>query len=377
MVQVTWERYRKGIWRRPSSDSPTGYIYRGVRQAGKDESGKYRQQVKHAPRLKDIELWRSDGHVKLDSGTLDTSKDSLQDLYDRLHREQDYAKATLRWHADLWACVPDRLKNRPAKDIPQREVARFLADIEAPTMRERVRGLGSELYRYGGLAVNPFAKTHKPTTRKARMAAQSNMRGRYREDAEVEGIIRNTPERYRALVHLLWRVGLRPGEALALTVGQVDPETRVLTIDRGVNDGELEPTKTGRVRRPTLPAVVFEGLSDHIRRYSDWTNPEALVFTTPEGTMVDSDNFRSRIFKVAAVKAGVNHDVSPMDLRHTAASNMIASGVDVVTVAQYTGHSVQVLVSTYAHYVEEAGRRAAELLDAAFTKAPGSSAPVA
>jgi hypothetical protein len=34
-----------------------------------------------------------------------------------------------------------------------------------------------------------------------------------------------------------------------------------------------------------------------------------------------------------------------------------------VTVAMNTGHSVQVLMSTYAHEVEEALRRAAERMD--------------
>lgn len=46
-----------------------------------------------------------------------------------------------------------------------------------------------------------------------------------------------------------------------------------------------------------------------------------------------------------------------------AASNLIASGADIVTVAFNTGHSVQVLMSTYAHEVEEALRRAAERMD--------------
>jgi integrase len=59
----------------------------------------------------------------------------------------------------------------------------------------------------------------------------------------------------------------------------------------------------------------------------------------------------------------VNHGVTPKDLRHTAASNLIASGADIVTVAFHTGHSVQVLMSTYAHEVEEALRRAAERTD--------------
>jgi site-specific recombinase XerD len=85
-----------------------------------------------------------------------------------------------------------------------------------------------------------------------------------------------------------------------------------------------------------------------------------LVFTTSEDTMIDTDNFRSRIFGPAAKRAGLNDGVTLMDLRHTAASNLIASGADIVTVAFYTGHSVQVLMSTYVHELEEALRRAAE-----------------
>jgi site-specific recombinase XerD len=130
---------------------------------------------------------------------------------------------------------------------------------------------------------------------------------------------------------------------------------------------KVNPTKTGAVRRTVLPPSVFEDLSDHIRRYSDWTNPDALVFTMESGTMMEQGNFRSRIFGPAAKRAGVNHDVTPMDLRHTAASNAIAAGVDVVTVSQMTGHSVQVLISTYAHAVEKTQREAADHLEAAWT----------
>jgi integrase len=62
---------------------------------------------------------------------------------------------------------------------------------------------------------------------------------------------------------------LASGEAFALTVGQIDPETKVLTIDRTVNDRKVGLTKTGKVRKVPLPSSVFDDLSAHVRAYSD------------------------------------------------------------------------------------------------------------
>jgi integrase len=103
---------------------------------------------------------------------------------------------------------------------------------------------------------------------------------------------------------LLWKVGLRPGEAFALTVGQFNPTTAELTIDRAVNDGVIGPTKTGKIRKPILPASIASELETYIRDRSAFTNPDALVFTTDAGKMIDSDNFRRRTFGDAAKAAG-------------------------------------------------------------------------
>jgi site-specific recombinase XerD len=46
------------------------------------------------------------------------------------------------------------------------------------------------------------------------------------------------------------------------------------------------------------------------------------------------------------------------DLRHCAASTMLANGVDPVRVAQYMGHSPAVLFSTYAHVIAETATEA-------------------
>jgi len=183
------------------------------------------------------------------------------------------------------------------------------------------------------------------------------------------------PERYRAVVHLMARVGLRPGEAFALTVGQFDPLRRELVVDRAVNNFVVSRTKTGEERTIPLPAVIANELVAHIARFSDPRDPDAVIFPAEQGGMINANNFRKRVFRPAADRAGVNHGVRVYDLRHTACSFALRNGIDPVTVANMSGHSVAVLLSTYAHYVEEAGRRAAEHLDGVIRAAESDGSP--
>jgi len=78
----------------------------------------------------------------------------------------------------------------------------------------------------------------------------------------------------------------------------------------------------------------------------------------------------------AAGRAGVDQGVRVYDLRHTACSFALRHGVDPVAVANMSGHSVAVLRNTYAHYVEEAGRRAAEHLDAVIRESQDTAGEV-
>ena len=56
-----------------------------------------------------------------------------------------------------------------------------------------------------------------------------------------------------------------------------------------------------------------------------------------------------------AREAGIP-EATPYDLRHTFCSNSVAAGVDLASVAEMAGHSVEVLARVYVHYSEERGR---------------------
>ncbi|WP_417095408.1 tyrosine-type recombinase/integrase, partial [Megasphaera sp.] len=56
------------------------------------------------------------------------------------------------------------------------------------------------------------------------------------------------------------------------------------------------------------------------------------------------------------------------DFRHTYATNLLANGVDIQTVAALCGDSVGTIISTYLDFTEEMRKKAAQNVDTIFTK---------
>jgi integrase len=377
MATVTWEKVEPGIWKRTGADGRA--IYRAVRQAGKDlETGKYLQETetfnggKIQGALREARTWRSEGRVQLSKGPRTRTRASamtLREAFDARQNDTDdplapKTKSVNEGYLRALVRADPSIEGRKLREIDSEYIRAVLKRIEAPSMREHVRVLVSSIYSHAEVTPNPALRRRRRRTRAAKVAAATAATHRYLDDGTVERLIAAVPNRYRMLIRLMWRAGLRPGEALALTVGQVDPATNELTVDRAVSSRVLGETKTGQVRHPILAPSVAAALSAHIRQFSDWSDPDRLVFTTEDGDMIDLDNWRRRTWRPACEAAGVDADV--YDLRHTFCSNAVHAGVDLVSVAEAAGHSVAVLASTYLHYDSEAGRRAAQKLETAY-----------
>lgn len=83
------------------------------------------------------------------------------------------------------------------------------------------------------------------------------------------------------------------------------------------------------------------------------------VFTTPIGTPVDPRN-DYREFKDLLTRAGLP-SVRLHDLRHTAASLLLAQGVPARVVMEILGHSqIALTMNTYSHVAPEVSREAAD-----------------
>lgn len=187
-------------------------------------------------------------------------------------------------------------------------------------------------------------------------------------------------------------LGLRQGEALGLRWSDVDLESATLRVgrtlqrvpvmlrgedDRGRGTRYVlsEPKTAGSRRSIALPSGVVAALREHrIRQleervatgpaWQDWN----LVFATTIGTPLDARNV-TRAFEELLRRA----DLPRMrfhDLRHSAASILLAKGVHPRVVMDLLGHStIAQTMNTYSHVIPALRRDAAERMDEALSEA--------
>jgi integrase len=110
---------------------------------------------------------------------------------------------------------------------------------------------------------------------------------------------------------------------------------------------------------------------DHRRRQEEerivmdelWTET-GFIFTTNFGTPVDPRNL-NRDFAIICQRAGLDH-WHPHELRHSAASLMLASGVKLQVVSEVLGHaSIRMTADVYGHILAPDREAAADAMDQA------------
>ena len=146
-----------------------------------------------------------------------------------------------------------------------------------------------------------------------------------------------TGVRNRALLTVMYRGGLRIGEALALEVRDVDQG--VLNVRSG---------KGGKQRRVGLDPLACEVLGDWlvVRK----ALPGARVFCTLAGEPLWPSYVRSMVKRVAA-KAGIDKRVHPHGLRHTHAVELSMEGVPLHVIRDQLGHSSAATTDRYLRRV--------------------------
>ncbi len=138
--------------------------------------------------------------------------------------------------------------------------------------------------------------------------------------------------------------GLRQGECFALRDTEVHLDEDHVLVSRGAYLGQPTRTKSRKRRRVYLCAEAVQVVREQLlaRRLG-----ASLVFPAPGGGMWRSENFMERVFRKAAIRAGLGErdqdghysGVTFHDLRHTFASLMIAAGANPLQIAEALGHT--------------------------------------
>jgi integrase len=182
--------------------------------------------------------------------------------------------------------------------------------------------------------------------------------------------------------------GLRLGELLGLAWPDVDFKAGTLTVRRSLaraGDGgwALAQPKTSTSRRTIpLPSISREVLerrkalqeAERDTAGKAWQDRDDLVFTDSVGRYVQPGSV-SHGFQDAREAAGLPA-VRFHDLRHSAATLMLAEGVPLAVISEWLGHAgIAITASHYAAVVPALRRDAADAMDRALApRAGGTSA---
>ncbi|MGH3428888.1 MAG: tyrosine-type recombinase/integrase, partial [Mycobacteriales bacterium] len=172
---------------------------------------------------------------------------------------------------------------------------------------------------------------------------------------EVDLLATNTVEPYGNLVRLAALTGLRQGELFALRDRNIDLGARTLTVEAGVYAGQLVPVKTRAARRRV---DLAEAATSAVRAQlvARPPNPLVLVFPSPQGEILNDDNFRHRVFAPAVRRTNIA-GFRFHDLRHTYAALMVAAGAHPKYLQAQMGHSsIRVTLDLYGHLFPDANR---------------------
>jgi integrase len=226
--------------------------------------------------------------------------------------------------------------DRPLSTIRPSDVQAFISGLEvAPStvkvIAQHLRAVFRGAVRDGLIVKSPADGLRLPRSEKGPIVPLS--------DEDVARLHEAAAPPFRAAVLLGAALGLRQSEAAGVTVDRIDFLRRELRVDRQFSHFGWGPPKTAASTR-TVPmaAPVVELLAQHLERFGAG-NDGALIhwrWAGQDGGPMTSHAWH-RPMRAAVTAAGLD-GVRYHDLRHHAASRLIASGLSVVAVARFLGH---------------------------------------
>jgi site-specific recombinase XerD len=152
--------------------------------------------------------------------------------------------------------------------------------------------------------------------------------------------------RLRALIVILWRAGLRIGEALDLAETDLGASRGAVLVRRG---------KGGRRREVGMDRWAWAQLEPwmDVRRQLPVGALLCVIRGATGGRHWDPSSARKQLVRTAA-KAGVRRRFAPHQLRHAHAVEMAHEGVPLVVIQRQLGHANLGVTSIYLQGIDSA-----------------------
>lgn len=188
---------------------------------------------------------------------------------------------------------------------------------------------------------------------------------RYLSDDEIEALVAEVPDEWKAFALIAAYGGLRFGEICGLRVDHVNFLRRNVRVEQAIVEvrgkHHFGPPKSGAGRVVSLPTFVVESISEHVRLWPP--GKDGLIFTESTGEPVWRSNFRKRVWLPALRRSGIGK-LRFHDLRHTSAAIAIDEGAHPKTIQMRLGHhSAAFTLDTYGGLFQGLDGELADRLD--------------
>ena len=169
----------------------------------------------------------------------------------------------------------------------------------------------------------------------------------YSEAACIEEDRKRTPVdvRNQAMLECMYACGVRISEVSGLRLSSVNFEEKTIKVFGKGSKERIVP-----IHDLSLAALKL---------YRDWARPKILqgkeseyFFVSTRGNQMGTDAIR-KMFKASLIKAGLDTSLSPHDMRHTFASDMLEGGADLRSVQEMLGHASPSTTQIYTHVSPE------------------------
>ena len=290
---------------------------------------------------------------------------------------QEYAYVVKRY-------VEPFIGSIPLTDIQPVHIQSWLAELERSGFSDDMRYRGMTVLRN---ALNGAIRLKLITENPCNAIKTPKPDRRERQILTVEACLQLLPacepHRLGDMIALCVMTGLRKRELFGLEWNDIDLHEGVLTVRRSLvelHDGKIrakEPkTKAGR-RVVMLGDHAIAALKSRLSKaLAEDMGPEVvpIVFPDIDGGWLRGSIFDRWCWHPIRKSAGIPDSITFHDLRHTAASLMISSGVDIKTIQKRLGHAkASTTLDVYAHLLPDSQATAVARVDELFAAAESES----
>jgi site-specific recombinase XerD len=154
---------------------------------------------------------------------------------------------------------------------------------------------------------------------------------------EVSGIFSSVNNiKHKLILMLMYSAGLRIGEVVKLRVGDIDVKRRLIRIRGG---------KGRKDRYTILSEVALNTFKEYVEKYK----PEKWLFPGQRKDRHISTRAVQAIFEKARDKAGIKKEITVHSLRHSFATHLLESGVDLRYIQELLGQKSSKTTEIYTH----------------------------